>query len=915
MPVGSRVLAPLIGRLLVALAVVALLSPALIAPVVRADPPASPAAAPAPTGLSDFGACLTGRGRGSMIILIDQSGSLRSSDPDKARVTAAQYLVRRLTAFTRSTGISLDVRVAGFSADYAAAGQWTALNDDALDSINASIAAVGQDIKDYDTDYWTALEGARQDLADHDPGGCSAIAWLSDGAFDLDVRDTPAAAKQFGENKPYARGADLTDESGVGRAEQAGQQDLCRPTGLADQLRSSGITLLGIGLSKGQADFTLMRRITQGGGQGAAAAGLEPCGDVGAPAGSFYPVSDIDSLLLAFDTISAPGSTVISRSSRICQGSVCQEGETSFVLDGSLEEVHILASSDVDGLTAYLYAPGATEPVVLPASRSGAQTDQGVHSEWITARTLQIDLVAGDLSAWDGHWRLAFADTSSSSADHEVHINLHLSSPLTLSWQNLADAELRQGQTVDDARIVLLDHAGGHDVDPARITGSIAYSVTLTDSQGAQHTLLDSTDPARLAGPVSLTLGRDIAPGAATLTTSVTVTTASIREGDRTIDGTTLAPTLASVPVTVNPPEDFPSLGDAVDFGRVEESTTASASLPVTGPGCVWVGADATALTGAPAEAGTIAVSAQASDAASCLTAAKGQSAQLPLTLMVAEHANGAVTGTIAVTVAPLDSPDRAQVIEVPFKADMRRPLDVGTAWTAFVLALLAGVGIPVGLLYLSRFLAARIPAGPLVTAVKAVDVPRPGVVGSFSVAPQDLRTRTVFKPVRELDVDGYRLRVAVGVSLTALPQVRLVAPEVASVSGADPGSREGRAVLPLAVRGNWVAVLDQSDSSRRATLIILAASADQDVINRIVAEAARKLGTAVASVADDASDSPDRKDENGTKTDPFEPPASPFGSSASPSGSSTGNSPFGSSTSPFGSSTGPFGGSGERPH
>ena len=144
------------------------------------------------------------------------------------------------------------------------------------------------------------------------------------------------------------------------------------------------------------------------------------------------------------------------------------------------------------------------------------------------------------------------------------------------------------------------------------------------------------------------------------------------------------------------------------------------------------------------------------------------------------------------------------------------------------------------------------------------------------------------------------------GVSPTALPQVRLVAPEVASVSGADPGSRAGCAVLPLAVRGNWVAVLDQPDSPRRATLIILAASADQDVINRIVAEAARKLGTAVASVADDASDSPDRKDENGTKPDSFEPPASPFGSSASPFGSSTGDSPFGSSANPF-SSTNPF--------
>lgn len=149
MPAGPRASAPSTGRplvVLVVLAVVALLAPALIAPVARADDPVP--ASPAPAGLSDFGACLTGRGRGSMIILIDQSGSLRSSDPDGARVTAAQYLVRRLTAFTRSTGISLDVRVAGFSADYAAAGQWTALNDDALGSVNASITAVGQDIKD-----------------------------------------------------------------------------------------------------------------------------------------------------------------------------------------------------------------------------------------------------------------------------------------------------------------------------------------------------------------------------------------------------------------------------------------------------------------------------------------------------------------------------------------------------------------------------------------------------------------------------------------------------------------------------------------------------------------------------------------------------------------------------------------------
>ena len=135
--------------------------------------------------------------------------------------------------------------------------------------------AVGDDLKDYDTDYWNALNGARQDLADHDTSGCRAVAWLSDGEFDLDVRDSDSAKHDFGNAKSYATDADLSKESGIQQAEKAGQSDLCRSTGLADQVRSAGITLIGIGLSGGggaQPDFTLMRRLSEGGGTNAATA-------------------------------------------------------------------------------------------------------------------------------------------------------------------------------------------------------------------------------------------------------------------------------------------------------------------------------------------------------------------------------------------------------------------------------------------------------------------------------------------------------------------------------------------------------------------------------------------------------------------------------------------------------------------
>ena len=138
------------------------------------------------TGLSEFGSCLSGGGKGSLVMLMDQSGSLQKTDPDKARVTAAQYLAARLASFSTTKGITLDVRVAGFASSYAGAGDWTSLTPDALETVKSQISAVGDDIKDYDTDYWNALEGARQDLVDHDTSGCRAVAWLSDGEDDLE---------------------------------------------------------------------------------------------------------------------------------------------------------------------------------------------------------------------------------------------------------------------------------------------------------------------------------------------------------------------------------------------------------------------------------------------------------------------------------------------------------------------------------------------------------------------------------------------------------------------------------------------------------------------------------------------------------------------------------------------------------
>lgn len=835
-------------------------------PVPSAAAPSAPDADSA-SGLGEFGACLSGHGQGSLAILIDQSGSMRQTDPDQGRVEAASYLIDRLAAFTDRTGITLDVRVAGFAADYHAAGDWTGLTGSTKDGIASSVRTVGDDLKDYDTDYWNALNGARQDLADHDSSGCRAVAWLSDGEFDLDVRDSDSATRDFGGSKSYATSADLSKESGVQQAEQAGRSDLCRSTGLADQVRSAGITLIGIGLSGSggaQPDFTLMRRVSEGGGTNAAEAGVDQCGDVSSPAGAFYPVSDLDSLLMAFDSISTPGDTVQSRSVSICQDAACNEGQYSFVLDGTLDAVHVMASSDVSGLDAYLYPPGAANPLVIKGDQSGAQGSAGVSAQWLTSRTFQADLDASKVSTWDGQWRLAFVDPSSASQNQQIHVNVHLSSPLTLSWTDLDKTELRQGERVESATLSLLDHAGGRAVEASRVKGAVTMSVVLKDSAGNEHELWTGKDVAALKNPVTIELPQDVAIGSGTLTTSVTVTTASTTLADgSTAEGTVLAPTEATQDVDVLAPVDFPSVGGEAAFPALEKELSTTADLPVTGPGCVWLSSGEPSLTGSPADAGAVTVSSSASSADTCVEVADGDTATLPVTLSAQGHANGALSGTLEVTLAPADAPDRAQTVQVPFNAEMRRPLNVTTAWTTFVLVLLAGILIPLALLYLLKLVTGRIPRGTVETATRVVEVPRGSGTVTIPLPPSNEITQVSLpERSRHLTVGPYEFKVRIGLSPTSMPVVELVSPDAPSVSGAAPGSRRNRAVLPLGVRGNWVAVLDRPDSPRSVTVVALAAaSAGNQALQKVLDDAGRHLAGQVAGVAPETDESVDDAD------------------------------------------------------
>ncbi len=103
---------------------------------------------------------------------------------------------------------------------------------------------------------------------------------------------------------------------------------------------------------------------------------------------------------------------------------------------------------------------------------------------WLTSRTVEIEMSAQDVPTWDGTWTVGFVDPSGQSSGEQVDVNIHLTSPLVLSWQGLDGIELRQGASIEDAQLVLLDRTDGSTVDPAELSGTLTAQVALTDASG-----------------------------------------------------------------------------------------------------------------------------------------------------------------------------------------------------------------------------------------------------------------------------------------------------------------------------------------------------------------------------------------------------------------------------------------------
>ncbi|MGV1004890.1 MAG: VWA domain-containing protein [Candidatus Nanopelagicales bacterium] len=785
--------------------------------------------------------CLDSGKSGEILLLLDQSASLQESDPRQARADAAAYLAQRLATFADQNDVELRLAVAGFDVDFAPVGGWRDVSDGDAAATIEDLRKAGTRQTGWETDYWSALEGARRYLAaEASQDSCQAIIWFTDGSFDLDVRDTADERADHGTTKPYLPGVKLTDKAAVEKAEAAGRKAICRDGGLADQLRESGVFLLAIGLQgdSSPSDFDFLASVATG------ARGDQTCGAIsGAELGSFTLVSDLDDLIFSFDELGPDQGGSATRP--VCRVSGCLEGRQSFVVDSAVRRVRILAGSKLPAARLEVRWPGAGEPVVIRDKSAGdAQRGSvGIAWKWVSDTAAEITLQPDELTdrQWAGVWSVTVVDEDAPTGA-EARFNVHLEGDLAPALADADDIAWRVGGTVSNVRFRLVHRGTDKQVDPEDLTAATSLDAALELPDGSTRELTTNSPAAALAEPVSVDLA-GVATGRARLRLRLDVTTAAAQSGGRTVPGSRLATQVVTRTIELLPPPDFPDVASTLDFGTLDGTTQATAELPITGAGCVWLAE--VAVTTTP-ELAQPSVTSPANLAASCQ-----QGAALPLSLTTADPDNGLVAGELTIMLAPADDAERAVSKVVRFSAEVRKPVDEVCRWWLAVLLTLIGVGLPIALLYATAWRQARIPASGLMVADLELEVQGnlPTGVGAISRRGEPtLYSRASDYAFVGISPPGQRALAlplgAVDLRATARnpldPHVEILAP------GRSVKTRFG-GTWPLAVAGNWALLADQSGGLR--LLVLVPGTADDQTRAAVLEDAGKHLPQLVSEL------------------------------------------------------------------
>jgi hypothetical protein len=770
--------------------------------------------------------CVQTNHRLSVLMLIDESGSLRSTDPQGRRVDGIRAALTGLAGLAETpvdgTKPEVSVLMAGFYAKAhpdPADGEvgpsaWKPVDRDTIDVLNGAAGSYARLNDGRATDYGTALLAAQQLLkeraVEQSEGGvapaCQALIWFTDGRYAL-PRRVGKAGIGLPETVPYAPGIQLDQPGAEKAAVAAGKRMMCKPGGLMDQLASSGVIRFTVALSTqlSAGDGAFLDAATTG------TAGTRRCGrDLSPRTGEYLDAGNSDRLFFVFGGLLSGAPPVHPNS--VCPQLSCVRGITRFHAVAGLSQFLIRASSGIEGAVLHLHAPDG-ESVRLSPDRQEKASLAGVAitSRWVSATAVEVQ---GDFSAeddeWIGDWSYEFVDPATAarkvSAQSSVQLYTDLE-PVVLD-----DPTLIRGVPTK-LEFALESPAGG--------SGSQLQGGPLLDAASINASLQDPVAESSTAVPVA---GPDAEGRFKAEVTVPEGSTASFVYLSLTAHlaipgGTPVAPQYRSydIPVRFPPGQGFPTFSPtSLNLAPIQGDSSTTAELKVTGSsvasGCVWVGSpdlQAPEKVGVDSEP-------TATSKADCLRVGRGEERTLKIRFSAAADETGDVSGSIPLHLSS-EAVTGERTLSVPVSFAISAPPDAVRRDVLLVLLMLAGTLLPLLFLHFLNYLNARF-SGPQDLLFLAQDAE----AGAGGIVAPKVPEYDAFDPVtlegqsrkvRTLKIDRLRLRTVASGGLTGLFRGPY---GIAEAEGGGPlvaGSRGGplrswrrrtAQEVPLSLAGTW---------------------------------------------------------------------------------------------------------------
>jgi hypothetical protein len=414
----------------------------------------------------DFMACVKKDRIGSVLVLMDESGTIYTSDSKNMRVTGAQILADNLQDFANLTGGEIQVQFAGLGDTFKSRSNgWVSIKagesggSDQLKRTAGDIwVKAPSDKNSRETDMLSSIAGAQKEL--QAAPGCKLMVMFKDGTdwqfFNKGV-STPVEG--------FANVQALLAEGKFSEAKALAAQEICRDMGLSDGLRNKDVYTLAVAL--GQGSFSELNSFVAG-----------DCGSL--PAwGKLLSVSSASDLPFLFSE--ALGGPSIDPT----------VGPFSFTMSSALQSFSILSSSDSPFQNFQVIPPQDctfNEPVSFGAAlvaRTGALSSDVTWTSYKYGLGETVRVVVKHKNrvvdpCWNGEWKI---QPNSSNAKSVFEIDPNLQATAVFADE---DIFLIPGSAPTEFQVKLEQTDGETQVDIASIEPSVGIRVTgyLVDSRG-----------------------------------------------------------------------------------------------------------------------------------------------------------------------------------------------------------------------------------------------------------------------------------------------------------------------------------------------------------------------------------------------------------------------------------------------